>query len=109
MYYEHLKHNGEFPIIGVNTFLNPNAESDVGDKIELRRASAESKVGQITSLREFQARHADTSEAALLRLQQVALDGGNVFAELMETVNHCSLGQISAALYEVGGQYRRNM
>jgi len=109
MYYEQLKHTGELPIVGVNTFLNPNAESGVGDKIELRRASPESKRSQIAALRAFQQRHASTATEALRRLQDVALANGNVFGELMSTVRHCSLGQISGALYEVGGRYRRNM
>jgi len=109
MHYEMLKHTGELPLIGVNTFLNPNADRDVGDKIELRRASKESKDAQIVGLRDFQSRHASTSAAALDRLQKVALSDGNIFAELMDTVQHCSLGQISGALYAVGGKYRRNM
>jgi methylmalonyl-CoA mutase len=109
MHYEQLKHTGELPIVGVNTFLNPNAESGVGDKIELRRASPESKRGQIEALRAFQSRHQATTAAALQRLQDVALANGNVFAELMQTVQHASLGQISGALYQVGGRYRRNM
>ncbi|MGO0063719.1 fused isobutyryl-CoA mutase/GTPase IcmF [Brevibacillus fluminis] len=108
MYYEMKKHTGELPIIGVNTFLNPNASED-DYEIELARASEEEKEQQILNLRAFQEKHRDVAGQALHRLQQTAISGGNIFAELMETVKVASLGQISAALYEVGGQYRRNM
>jgi len=108
MYYEMKKHNGELPIIGVNTFINPHA-SEEDYEIELARATEEEKEQQIRHLREFQERNRDKAPAALRRLQEVATSGGNIFAELMETVKVASLGQISAALYEVGGQYRRNM
>ncbi|MFA4133479.1 MULTISPECIES: fused isobutyryl-CoA mutase/GTPase IcmF [unclassified Brevibacillus] len=108
MYYEMKKHTGELPIIGVNTFINPNASED-DYEIELARATEEEKEQQIINLRAFQERHKDMSAAALRRLQEVAMAGENIFAELMETVKVASLGQISAALYEVGGQYRRNM
>jgi methylmalonyl-CoA mutase len=108
MYYELKKHSGELPIIGVNTFLNPNA-SEEDYEIELARATEEEKEQQIRNLRQFQERHRDEAPAALRRLQDVAVSGGNIFAELMDTVKVASLGQISAALYEVGGQYRRNM
>ncbi|MCK9911530.1 methylmalonyl-CoA mutase family protein, partial [Microbacteriaceae bacterium K1510] len=91
-----------------NTFLNPNA-SEEDYEIELARASAEEKEHQINNLRQFQNQHRDTAPEALRRLQQTAVADGNIFAELMETVKVASLGQISAALYEVGGQYRRNM
>ncbi|MBL0386617.1 methylmalonyl-CoA mutase family protein [Tumebacillus sp. ITR2] len=111
MYYETLKHNGDLPIIGVNTYLNPATLADdyEAPKIELARATKEEKELQINNLREFHAAHADTSAQKLQNLQEVAVSGGNVFAELMETVRHCSLGQITRALYQVGGQYRRNM
>lgn len=108
MYYEMKKHTGELPIIGVNTFINPNASED-DYEIELARATEEEKEQQIINLRAFQERHKDLSATALRRLQEVAMAGENIFAELMETVKVASLGQISAALYEVGGQYRRNM
>ncbi|MGG4440177.1 fused isobutyryl-CoA mutase/GTPase IcmF [Brevibacillus fortis] len=108
MYYEMKKHTGELPIIGVNTFINPNASED-DYEIELARATEEEKEQQIVNLRAFQECHKDVSTAALRRLQEVAMAGENIFAELMETVKVASLGQISAALYEVGGQYRRNM
>jgi methylmalonyl-CoA mutase len=108
MYYEMKKHSGELPIIGVNTFLNPNA-SEEDYEIELARATEEEKEHQIRNLRAFQERNKDKAPEALNRLQEVAKSGGNIFAELMETVKVASLGQITAALYEVGGQYRRNM
>lgn len=110
MYYEHKKHSGELPIIGVNTYLNPNPPSEEDmNSIELARASYEEKESQILNLRKFQEAHASEAEAALARLKEVAVSGGNIFAELMETVKVASLGQITSALYEVGGQYRRNM
>lgn len=111
MYYEHLKHNGDLPIIGVNTFKNPAvlAEGYEAPPIELARATKEEKELQIANLQAFQSRHIDRAPEMLERLQQTARDGGNIFAELMETVQYCSLGQITNALFEVGGQYRRNM
>ncbi|MDH3454899.1 MAG: methylmalonyl-CoA mutase family protein, partial [Desulfuromonadales bacterium] len=110
MLYEHKKHTGELPIIGVNTYLNPKTAGE-GYEIpgELARSTEEEKRHQITNLRAFQAQHAAAAPEALKRLQQAAESGGNIFAELMEAVKVASLGQISAALYEVGGQYRRNM
>jgi methylmalonyl-CoA mutase len=110
MLYEHLKHTGELPIIGVNTYLNPKTEGE-GYEIpgELARSTEEEKRHQLDSLRAFHAEHAEAAPEALKRLQQVAESGGNIFAELMKAVKVASLGQISAALYEVGGQYRRNM
>ncbi|MFT9849166.1 fused isobutyryl-CoA mutase/GTPase IcmF [Aneurinibacillus sp. REN35] len=108
LYYETLKHNGELPIIGVNTFLNPNSSED-DYEIELARSTEEEKVQQINNLRAFQERNQDAASAALQRLKEVARANGNIFAELMETVKVASLGQITGALYEVGGQYRRNM
>lgn len=110
MHYEMKKHTGELPIIGVNTYLNPNPPSeDAVNNMEIARASNEEKESQITNLRDFQARHNDQVAEALNRLKQVAVSGGNVFAELVETVKYASLGQITQSLYEVGGQYRRNM
>jgi methylmalonyl-CoA mutase len=108
MYYEQLKHSGELPIIGVNTFLNPNPP-EFERKVELARATKQEKEECIARLRVFQERHDLQATAALERLKRVALRGENIFDELMRTVVHCSLGQISQALYEVGGQYRRNM
>jgi methylmalonyl-CoA mutase len=110
MYYEMKKHTGELPIIGVNTYLNPNppSEEDVNN-MELARATTEEKELQIHNLRAFQEAHADKTTDALKRLKEAAVSGGNIFAGLMETVQVASLGQITKALYEVGGQYRRNM
>lgn len=110
MLYEMKKHTGELPIIGVNTYLNPNPPSEEElNNMELARATKEEKEGQIANLREFQARNKDQCNLALDRLKKVAVSGGNIFAELMECVKVASLGQITKALYEVGGQYRRNM
>jgi methylmalonyl-CoA mutase len=110
MLYEHKKHNGELPIVGVNTFRNPRAD-EAGYIVpgELARATKEEKEQQIRNLRAFQARHQGEAPAALKRLQETAMSGGNIFAELMETVKVASLGQISHALFAVGGKYRRNM
>lgn len=110
MYYEMKKHSGELPIIGVNTYVNPNPPSeDELNNMELARATKEEKELQIQNLRSFQERNKDRAAEALNRLKQTAVSGGNIFAELMETVKVASLGQITRALYEVGGQYRRNM
>ncbi|WP_412478187.1 fused isobutyryl-CoA mutase/GTPase IcmF [Azonexus sp. IMCC34839] len=107
MYYEHKKHDGSYPIIGVNTFLNPKGMAQ--QEIELARSSEEEKQSQIKRLRDFQARNADKAPAMLEKLKQTVIDNGNVFAVLVDAVKYCSLGQISSALYEVGGQYRRSM
>jgi methylmalonyl-CoA mutase len=113
LYYEHLKHSGKLPIIGVNTFENPNAGStgyqSAGGCIALTRSSYEEKQAQLDNCRKFQKRHAKHSDAALKMLKETAMNGGNIFAVLMDTVRVASLGQISHALYEVGGKYRRNM
>jgi methylmalonyl-CoA mutase len=113
IYYETLKHTGEYPIVGVNTFRDPHADdadlSEGATCIELARATPEEKESQLSRLAAFKQRNADRSQAAIERLQQVALSGGNIFAELMHTVRTCSLGQITQALYDVGGKYRRNM
>lgn len=110
MHYEMKKHSGELPIIGVNTYLNPNPPSaeDV-DNMELARATTEEKETQITNLNTFKEKNREHSEEALKRLKETAVSGGNIFAQLMETVHYASLGQITRALYEVGGQFRRNM
>ena len=107
MHYEHMKHDGSYPIIGVNTFLNPKGMAQ--QEIELARSTDEEKQGQITRLRNFQAKNASTAIAMLEKLKQTVIEDGNVFAVLVEAVKYCSLGQISTALYEVGGQYRRSM
>ncbi len=110
LYYEGKKHSGDLPIVGVNTYVNPNPPSeDEINSMEVARASKEEKQQQIKNLHDFQDRNADKSEEALNRLKEVAASNGNVFEELMETVKVASLGQITNALYEVGGQYRRNM
>ncbi|MHC5062450.1 MAG: methylmalonyl-CoA mutase family protein [Planctomycetota bacterium] len=108
IHYETLKSSGELPIVGVNTFIGPDG-SPIETAREVMRSTDEAKDEQIAALRALQARHTSVSETALEQLRECALSGGNLFAELMETVKTCSLGQISAALYEVGGQYRRNM
>jgi methylmalonyl-CoA mutase len=108
MYYEHQKHDGSYPIIGVNTFRNPHADTAPPQKIALARSSEEEKQSQLKRLSEFHARN-PTAPAALERLKRVVIENGNVFAELMKTVRVCSLGQITKALFEVGGEYRRSM
>lgn len=109
LYYEGRKHDGSLPLIGVNTFLPKAGQEDEVHELELIRSTDEEKQDQIRHLRAFQATHSDESAAALQRLQATARERGNVFAELMETVKSNSLSQISAALYDVGGEYRRNM
>ncbi len=108
MFYEHKKHDGSYPIIGVNTFKNPHGEA-APDTLELARSTDEEKQGQLKRLADFHNVHNAESSAALAKLKRVAINGGNVFAELMETVKVASLGQITDALFEVGGQYRRSM
>ena len=108
LYYEQQKHTGELPLIGVNTFLNKNGSPTVLPA-EVIRSTKEEKEQQILNLHAFWKRNEERSNAALKRLKEVAVAGGNLFEELMETVKYCSLGQITHALYEVGGQYRRNM
>jgi len=108
LYYEHQKHTGELPIIGVNAFLNKKGSPTVIPG-EVIRSNSEEKEQQINNLRAFQQRNATTAASSLRRLQEVAISNGNLFEALMETVKTCSLGQITQALYEVGGQYRRNM
>jgi isobutyryl-CoA mutase len=108
LHYEMLKHTGELPIVGVNTFRNPRGDA-VHDKLELARSTEEEKQNQLKRLQEFQSRNARQSPAMLRRLQQAVIDDRNVFEVLMEAVRYCSLGQITSALFEVGGQYRRNM
>lgn len=108
MLYEHQKHDGTLPIIGVNTFRNPKG-AGAPATIELARSTDDEKQSQLTRLDAFHARNADKAPAALAALQQAAIDNENVFAKLMDAVRVCSLGQITTALFEVGGQYRRNM
>ena len=108
LYYESLKNSGEFPIIGVNTFLSKEGSPTILPA-EVIRSTSNEKNQQIKNVKAFQELHKDKSEQMLKRLQDVAINNGNLFAELMETVKYCSLGQITHSLYEVGGQYRRNM
>jgi len=108
MNYEMLKHTGELPIIGVNTFRNPHGDAK-HDTLELARSTEEEKQSQLKRLADFHARHAAQAPAMLKRLQQAVIDNQNVFEVLMDAVRVCSLGQITTALFEVGGQYRRNM
>ncbi|HZC80036.1 MAG TPA: methylmalonyl-CoA mutase family protein, partial [Ktedonobacterales bacterium] len=108
MVYEHKKHDGSYPIVGVNTFRNPHGEA-LPARIELIRSSEAEKQGQLKRLREFHARHAGDAPAMLERLRQSVIRDENVFAVLLDAVRACSLGQITHALFEVGGQYRRNM
>jgi isobutyryl-CoA mutase len=112
MHYEMLKHTGEYPIIGVNTFRNPRSlkgGDEVPEHIELARSTEEEKQSQLARLADFQSRHAAVSPAMLKRLQQAVMANANVFDVLMDAVQVCSLGQITHALFEVGGQYRRSM
>ena len=108
LYYETLKHTGEFPIIGVNTFLSAQGSPTIIPS-EVIRSTEEEKVFQIQTIQNLTKRNADKREQALHRLQQAAIHNRNIFAELIDTVKYCSLGQITHALFEVGGQYRRNM
>ncbi|NRA96335.1 MAG: methylmalonyl-CoA mutase, partial [Planctomycetes bacterium] len=108
--YERLKHAGDLPIVGVNTFVNDHVDHEKAmDALELTRASDEEKSARLDHLNEFWKTHADDGADALGRLQDVAMQGGNIFAELMTTVRVASLGQITRALFDVGGEYRRNM
>ena len=106
-----LKHTGELPIVGVNTFQNPRVLS--GDyerpEIELIRASYDEKDEQLKRLSQFKAARQESKEAALERLAQTVIAGGNIFSELMHTVRHATMGEISETLYQVGGAYRRSM
>ena len=107
MLYEHRKHDGSLPIVGVNTFVREGAEEPV--EVELARATEAEKRSQLDRLDDFHARNATAAAAAVRRLQDVATGGGNVFDELMRAARVCSLGQLTAAFFEVGGQYRRNV
>ena len=109
LYYETRKHDGSLPLIGVNTYLANDGAVEEHKLAELIRSTEEEKQSQVAGVRTFQARNGTQSPQALAKLQQIAAAGGNVFAELMETVKICSLGQISRSLYQVGGQYRRNV
>jgi methylmalonyl-CoA mutase len=108
MVYEHRKHDGSLPIVGVNTFV-ADSGSEPPHTLELARATTDEKEGQITRLAEFHRRHAADAPAALAELRETALRGDNIFATLMRTVRSASLGQITQTLFEVGGTYRRNV
>jgi isobutyryl-CoA mutase len=108
LYYETLKHTGEFPIIGVNTFLSSTGSPTILPQ-EVIRSTTDEKEFQITTVQNLWKRSGSKGEEMLIRLQQTAIANGNLFAELMEAVKYCSLGQITKALFEVGGQYRRSM
>jgi isobutyryl-CoA mutase len=108
LYYEHKKHDGSYPIIGVNTFRNPKGDT-VPQSLELARSTEEEKQSQLKRLGDFHAQHQGGSGAMLKRLQQAVIDNANVFEVLMDAVRVCSLGQITHALFSVGGQYRRSM
>jgi len=106
--YEHRKHDGSYPIVGVNTFRNAHADP-VPHKLELIRSTEDEKQSQLKRLRDFQTKNNKQSAAMLQRLQSAVMKDENVFAVLMDAVRVCSLGQITHALFEVGGQYRRSM
>ena len=108
LYYEGLKHSGELPVVGVNTFLDENGSPTITPD-EVIRATEEEKTYAISSRDAFQDRNRKACTDALAALQQSALSGGNTFDALMQATKVCTLGQISGALYQVGGQYRRNM
>src|SRR5438132_10271826 len=108
LYYEHQKHDGSYPIIGVNTFRNPHGDP-TPQKLELIRSTEDEKQSQLKRLREFQQKNEGAAPAMLARLRQAVIRDENVFEVLMDAVRVCSLGQITHALFEVGGQYRRSM
>jgi methylmalonyl-CoA mutase len=108
LHYEMLKHTGEYPIIGVNTFRNPHGDP-IPESLELARSTDDEKQSQLRRLNDFHTRHAGEAPAMLQRLKQAVIDNRNVFEVLMDAVRVCSLGQITSALFEVGGQYRRSM
>jgi methylmalonyl-CoA mutase len=109
MLYEHRKHDGSLPIIGVNTFRRPEAEREEGQEIELARATEDEKSSQLERLHTFQAGHAEQAAEAIARLKEAAVSDQNVFAVLMDAARVCSLQQVTEAFFEVGGQYRRNV
>ena len=108
MLYEQRKHDGSLPIVGVNTFRNPAGDTSPAT-LELARSTDQEKQDQLARLRDFQARHASERPAALERLRQAALAGDNLFAVLLDVVRCCTLGEVTEALYEVGGRYRRSV
>ncbi|MDX1342062.1 MAG: methylmalonyl-CoA mutase family protein, partial [Reinekea sp.] len=108
MLYEHKKHSGELPLIGVNTFLGKDSQAQNSD-LELARSTDDEKAQQISAVKAFQQRHQAQTDAALQALRSAAIHNDNVFAVLMDAVKVASLGQISHSLYQVGGEYRRNV
>ncbi len=108
MYYEMLKQSGEYPIIGVNTYINENAENPY-DTMKITRSTDEEKDERLRDLKAFKDKHAGEEESYLHRLKEVALNGGNIFEELLNTVEHVSMGTITNVLYDIGGKYRRGM
>jgi methylmalonyl-CoA mutase len=108
LFYERQKHDGSYPIVGVNTFRNPHGETAAGT-IQLARSTDAEKQSQLRRLQQFRERHAERAPAMLERLRRTVIDDGNTFEVLMDAVRVCSLGEITHALYEVGGRYRRNM
>jgi methylmalonyl-CoA mutase len=108
LFYERQKHDGSYPIVGVNTYLNPNAAA-APQAIELARSTDAEKQSQLQRLKLFQQRNAERAPALLARLRRTVIENGNTFEVLMEAVRVCSLGQITHTLYDVGGRYRRNM
>lgn len=108
MLYEHKKHDGSLPIIGVNTFRNPKGDA-TPQQLELARSTDDEKVSQLKRLADFHDRHKGAAQQALAELQQAVIHDQNVFEKLVDAVRVCSLGQITDALFEVGGQYRRSM
>jgi len=109
MLYEHRKHDGSLPIIGVNTFRSPSADDGTPTHVELARATDDEKRSQLERVDAFRAANADEAEAAIARLKEAATSGDNVFAVLMDAARVCSLGKVTEAFFEVGGQYRRNV
>jgi methylmalonyl-CoA mutase len=109
LYYERLKDSGELPIIGVNCYIADNIKEQLNKEIELSRCSYEEKDDQVKRLDSFKKSNSNSSEKAINSLREVALRGGNIFEELISTVRYCSLGEITKVLYEIGGEYRRNM
>ena len=106
MIYEQRKHDGSLPIVGVNTFVGHRPMAEV-EPSELARGTEEERQRQLRRLDDFRRRHAEERPAAIARLQEAAISGGNVFGVLMDTVRHATLGEITAALFEVGGSFRR--
>jgi len=109
MLYEHRKHDGSLPIVGVNTFLKPGGDDATPATVELARATEEEKESQLTRVHGYQEAHRSEATEALARLKEAAVSGENVFAVLMDAARVCSLGQVTEAFFEVGGQYRRNV